>query len=317
MHLLTRRTMLLAGAALFACSLRAPGAAQTTGVIRVAMIPNEPATEVYFAKDMGFFQKAGLDVDIAQNPSTPAIASAVAQGTYDIAYATISTLAVAHVKGLPFVIIAPGVGNLPGKAAGAIMIPVNSTVKSGKDFNGKTFGTAGLNTLAEYLPRAWIDKHGGDSTTVHFIEIPFPETPDALASGRIDAAYLTEPFITIAEEKHAAKVLTTGDDAIAPRYTSTAWYTTRAWARAHPDLVARFAGAIHEAAVWANKNPDKVVPIVAKYLKADPALTAKASRPYWVEQLSAAQIQPWIDVTARYAKFAPFPAADMIYAPSR
>jgi ABC-type nitrate/sulfonate/bicarbonate transport system substrate-binding protein len=298
-------------------ALATPSHAQTNAAIRVAMIPNEPAVEVYFAKDMGFFTKAGLDVDIAQNPSTPAIASAVAAGTYDVAYSTISTLAVAHVKGLPFVIIAPGVGNVPGKTAGAIMIPAGSTAKTGKDFNGKTFGTAGLNTLAEYMPRAWIDKHGGDSTTVKFVEIPFPQTADALAAGRIDASYLTEPFITIAEDKGVAKVLTTGEDAIAPRYTSTAWYTTSQWAKAHPDQVARFVSAIHEAAVWANKNPDKVVPIVVKYLKSDPALTAKAPRPYWVEQLLPAQIQPWIDVTAKYAKFAPFPAQELLYVAPR
>jgi NitT/TauT family transport system substrate-binding protein len=316
MNFITMRAALVAAVAVL-CAAAAPGYAQTSATIRVAMIPNEPAVEVYFAKDMGFFAKAGLDVDIAQNPSTPAIASAVASGTYDIAYSTISTLAVAHVKGLPFVIIAPGVGNIPGKAAGGIMIPENSTAKTGKDFNGKTFGTAGLNTLAEYMPRAWIDKHGGDSTTVKFVEIPFPETPDALAAGRIDGSYLTEPFITIAEGKHVAKLLTTGDDAIAPRYTSTAWYTTTQWAKAHPDQVARFASAIHEAAVWANNNPDKVVPIVAKYLKSDPALTAKAARPYWVEALIPAQVQPWIDVTARYAKFAPFPAQELLYVPSR
>ncbi len=315
MHFISRSAVAIAALAAL-CSLCAPGSAQTTA-IHVAMIPNEPAVEVYFAQDMGFFTKAGLNVDIAQNPSTPALAAAVAQGTYDIAYATISTLAVAHVKGLPFVIIAPGVGNLPGKAAGAIMIPANSTATTGKDFNGKTFGTAGLNTLAEYMPRAWIDKHGGDSTTVKFVEIPFPETPDALAAGRIDGSYLTEPFITIAEDRKVAKLLTTGDDAIAPRYTSTAWYTTSAWAKAHPDQVARFAGAIHEAAAWANRNPNKVVPIVAKYLKSDPTLTAKATRPYWVEQLVPAQVQPWIDVTARYAKFTPFPAQDLLYVAPR
>jgi ABC-type nitrate/sulfonate/bicarbonate transport system substrate-binding protein len=291
--------------------------AQTGGKIRVAMIPNEPAAMVYYAQDMGFFAKEGLDVDIAQNPSTPAIASAVVTGTYDIAYATISTLAVAHVRGLPFVMIAAGVGNLPGRPSGGIMVPVNSTASTGKDFNGKTFGAAGLNTLAEYLPRAWIDKHGGDSTTVRFVEIPFPETPDALAAGRIDASYLTEPFITIAEKKHIARFLTSGDDAIAKSYTSTAWYTTEAWAKAHPDLVARFARVMSQTARWANDNPTLVIPMLAKYLKADPVLAAEEKRPYYVDRLSLPMLQPWIDVTARYAKFAPFPAADMVYVPPR
>lgn len=291
--------------------------AQTPAALRVAIIPNEPAATVYYAKEQGFFGRAGLDVEITQNPSTPAIASAVLSGTYDIAYATISTLAVAHAKGLPFVMLAPGVGNVPGRPSGVIMVPVNSTAKTGADFNGKTFGTAGLNTLAEYLPRAWVDKHGGDSTTIKFVELPFPQTPEAIAAGRIDAAYLTEPFITIAVKRNLAKILTSGDDAIGKTYASTAWYTTAAWAKAHPDLVTRFTAAIREAAGWANKNGEAVVPILAKYLKVDPALTAQAARPFYFDHLVAAQVQPWIDVTAKYAKFTPFPAAEMIYVATR
>jgi len=67
--------------------------------------------------------------------------------TYDIAYATVSTLATAHAKGLPFVMIAPagviyGARSIAGIMSGQLADP------NGKDFNGKTFGTSGLNTLA-------------------------------------------------------------------------------------------------------------------------------------------------------------------------
>lgn len=309
-----RLKSVLVAAAVLAVALCAPGSAQGLTTLRVAMIPIEPASTVYYAKEMGFFARHGLDVDVTQNQSTPAIASAVVTGTYDIAYATISTLADAHAKGLPFVAIAPGVGDIPGHPAGFIMLPMDGTEKTGKDFNGKTFGTAGLNTLAEYLPRAWIDKHGGDSSTIKFIEMPFPVQAAAIAAGRVDAAYLTEPFITIAEKNHQAKKLTDGSDAIAPRYLSTAWYTTRAWASAHPDLVGKFRSAILETNAWANKNPDKVIPILAKYLKVSPEITAQAQRPYNMEELTARELQPWIDVTARYAKFKAFPASEMMYA---
>ncbi|HXP93152.1 MAG TPA: ABC transporter substrate-binding protein [Candidatus Binatia bacterium] len=296
--------------------LFAKAAAQAT-TIRVAMPPIEPACLVYYAKENGYFDKAGLDVDITQNPSTPAIVSATAAGTYDIAYATISTLAVAHVKGLPFVIIAADGGIIPGRMAGAIMVPLNSPIKTAKDLEGKTFGAAGLNTIAEYAPRAWIDKHGGDSTTVKFIEIPFPEAPGALATGRIDATYLVEPFITIVTKRNIGKILATGDDAIAPRFLATVWYTTSQYAKAHPDNVTRFASAISEAARWANANPSSVVPLLSKYLKADPAIVAAAARPYYFERLVTAEMQPWINVTAKYAKFTVFPASELVYTAGR
>ena len=291
--------------------------AQTPATLRVGIIPIEPTCSAYYAKENGFYEKAGLDVEITAGASTPALAAAVVAGTYDIAYSTVSTLATAHARGIPFVIIAPA-GVINGsKAIGGIVVAETSTIKTAKDFNGKTFGTSGLNTLAEYLPRAWVDKNGGDSSTMKFIEIPFPQIGDALAAGRIDAAYLVEPFLTIAKTRNVARFLSTGDDAIAPVYLASAWYATIAWAKAHPDLVARFAAAMAEAGRWANANPAKVVPIIAAHLKADPAVTASAPRTDFTDRLVAAQIQPWIDITARYAKFPPFPSSDLVYSPTR
>lgn len=310
--------LLLVAFIALAVANHAPLRAQTLPVVRVAMIPIEPAALVYYAKENGFFAKAGIDVDVDQNPSTPALASAVVSGTYDIAYGTVPTLAVAHVKGLPFVLLAPGIASSSRHFGGAIMVAENSTIKTAADLNGKTIGTAGLNTIAEYLPRAWIDKNGGDSSTVKFIELPFPSTPDAIASGRIDAAYLAEPFVTIAEQKHLARILTTGDDAISPTdYIATGWFATAPWAKAHADLIVRFQRAMQEAAAWADANPTKVIPILVKDLRADPILVAQTRRPFYPQRLSAAQIQPWIDVTARYAKFPPFRADDLIYVPAQ
>jgi hypothetical protein len=37
---------------------------------------------------------------------------------------------------------------------------------------GLPLATAGLVTVTELSPRAWIDKNGGDSSTIKFIEIP-------------------------------------------------------------------------------------------------------------------------------------------------
>lgn len=321
MQSFTRASARVASAVLLALSVLAvpiPGPAQATATLKIALIPIEPAAVAYYAKENGFFAKAGLDVEIEQNPSTPALASAVLAGTYDIAYGTVPTLATAHAKGLPFVLVAPGISDSATHFGGAVVVGMNSTAKTGKDLNGKTLGTAGLNTIAEYLPRAWIDKTGGDSSTVKFIEMPFPVTPDAIAAGRIDGAYLAEPFVTITEKKQLGKILSTGDDAISSgEYLATGWFATSQWAKAHPDLVARFQRAMGEAAAWANANPTKVVPILARDLKADATLVGQARRPYFPERLITSQVQPWIDITARYQKFTPFKAEELVYIPGK
>jgi NitT/TauT family transport system substrate-binding protein len=314
--MLTRsRAIQALGGAVAAPALVRGVSAQTATPLRVAIIPIEPTCEAYYAKEGGFFDRAGLDVDIIASPSTVAIAAALVTGTYDIAYATVSTLATAHAKGLPFVIIAPSGVIYGDKSIAGIMVGVNSPIQTGKDFNGKTFGTSGLNTLAEYLPRAWVDKNGGDSSTMKFVEIPFPQIGDAIAAGRIDGGYLVEPFISQAKQRNVARFLASGDDAIAPIYLASAWYAMGPWARAHPDVVARFSAAITDAGKWAMANPQKVVPIIATHLKSDPAVVAASPRTKFEDKLVTAQIQPWIDITARYAKFPTFPTSEIVYVP--
>jgi len=39
------------------------------------------------------------------------------------------------------------------------------------DLNGKTIGVNGLRDLQQLCAMSWVDKHGGDSKTLHFIEV--------------------------------------------------------------------------------------------------------------------------------------------------
>ena len=131
------------GGAAVAPLLGAPAFGQAAlPTVRVALIPIEPSCLVYYAQENGDFQRAGITVEVTENPASPAIASAVAAGSYDIGYATVSTLADAHAKGLPFVIVAPDGLIKPGVAVGAIVVAPQSSIHTAKDFDGKTCGVS-------------------------------------------------------------------------------------------------------------------------------------------------------------------------------
>jgi NitT/TauT family transport system substrate-binding protein len=192
-------------------------------------------------------------------------------------------------------------------------VAANSTIKGAQELTGKIFAVSGLGTIAEFVPKAWVDKNGGDSSTMKFSEVPFPAIGDAIAAGRADAGWLNEPFFTIATRKGQVKLLSTADDVMPPVYLATAWFATAAWAKADPDLVSRFVRTMNQAGVWANANPDKVVPILIDKLKADPAMLTIGHRATFTDKLVNAQIQPLIDIVARYQKFPTFPASDLIF----
>jgi len=47
----------------------------------------------------------------------------------------------------------------------------------------------------------WIELHGGDSSTVKFIETPLPQAVADLEAGRVDAIFLAEPYISMSQGK--------------------------------------------------------------------------------------------------------------------
>jgi NitT/TauT family transport system substrate-binding protein len=290
---------------------RAPVASQALQPLHVQTIPFDAGSEVFYAKDMGFFAKQGLDVTIDPVGNGPAIAAGVASGAVDIGFSNALSIETAYKKGLPFVFIAAAALYSSAAPTSVLMVPKDSPLKTAKDLNGKTVGVNGLKNIAEYAPSMWIDKNGGDSSTIKFIEINPAEVPAALEQHRVDASFVAEPQIT--QAKAASRVFGKAYDVLGDGFMIAGYFATRPWADAHPDLLHRFQAALRATAVWANANPDKSADILAKYTKLDPALVRASYRAKFGESLSAAAIQPTIDLAAHYKLLEPFPAANLIY----
>jgi NitT/TauT family transport system substrate-binding protein len=293
------------------------GAAQSRPVIRVATLPSEAAAEVFYAQDLGFFANAGIDVDIQVMQNGAAVAAAVASNAVDIGWSTPISLAIAHQKGIPFLTVAPAVLYTAAAPFSAMFVAQGSPIRTASDLSGKVFGANGLGTMTEYGPRAWIDRNGGDSTQVRFLELPFSAMVDSLIAGRVDAAEIGEPALAVATAKN--HLLAYPMNAVANEFMFGVWFGAAAWVRAHADLVARFAGAIHTTAVWANTpaNQARSGAILSTYTKIPTSVIATMTRARYGETLSQGSMQPVIDVAAHYLHFAPFPAQELIYAPGR
>jgi NitT/TauT family transport system substrate-binding protein len=299
------------GAAIAAAAV-APVAAQTLTPLRLAVVPTDGASAPYYAKDLGYFTRAGLDVEITSMQAASAIVAAVSGGSIDIGYSPVDVLAGIHQKGVGVVILAPASEYVSEELArsAAMVVPANSPVQSAKDLNGKVVSSNGLHSFGEEGARAWIDTNGGDSSTIKWIEMPFASMAGALEAGRVDAVFTVEPFLTGARK--VGRVLGYGYDGIAKRFIIGTWFTTPQWAAAHADVVRRFATAMHETAVWANANKPQSGAILAKYLKMDPAVVATMVRSHYAEQITPALMQPLIDTSAKYNGFKPFPAAELL-----
>jgi NitT/TauT family transport system substrate-binding protein len=307
------RAFVLCLSAVIALTLGAtPLSAQTLTVIRLATNPIDSGAEVFYAKELGLFAKAGFDVQIQPGQNGSAIAAAVASNAVDIGYADLGSLAKAHSRGIPFIAIAPAAMSVESAPVNLLIVRKDSPIRTARDFTGKVIAVPGLGTNSEYAVHAWIDRNGGDAASAKYVEMAYSAMPAALEAGRIDAAHVAEPFIATA--KQTGRVLASAEDALGKDFLRTVWFANAAWAKEHPDVAARFAAVIHETALWANdkRNHARSAEILVKYTKIDPALVATMTRVRYGESLNPVTMQPEIDVNAKYGNFTLFSAEELL-----
>jgi NitT/TauT family transport system substrate-binding protein len=282
-------------------------------VIHVAGSLTDATTPLLYADKAHLFERAGLKVEVQRFTTGASIATAVSGGTLEIGSFNMFGLVLAHAKGLPFSLIAPGSLYHSDGPDGGLLVNANSSLRTAKDFNGKTIGALSLQDLSTFAVESWIDANGGDSKTVRFVEVPQPLVMPALEAGRVDASSASQPIFDEAVATGKFRVAGLTLSAIAPRWEEAAWYAKADWIDKHKALVQKFITVMHEANVYAQAHPAETLPLIAAYLGVEPEKLAKIRRTTHAEYLNPREIQPVIDTAAKYKAIpAPFPADELI-----
>jgi NitT/TauT family transport system substrate-binding protein len=305
-----RRAPFLASLGSFAATA---AVAQDLPAVTIASLINDTATSALYAVRAGLFHKAGLNVQVQVMSSGAAGAAAVAGGAAQFALSSLVGVIAAHDKGIPFTLVAPAGVVTSDVPYSQFVVRSDSPIKTGRDLNGKTIGAAGLKDMDTVAIMNWVDQNGGDSKTLHFIEMPGPVALAAIEEGRIDGADLNTPTLTRGLEGGKVRTLAQIFDAIAPRFSNTGWFTTTDYATKNHDIVTRFARVMTDAAAYCNAHHADTVTLVAENAKIDAKLVARMARITFGDYLRPADIQPLINVAAKYGVIAkPFDARALI-----
>jgi NitT/TauT family transport system substrate-binding protein len=299
--------------------LASPAAAQQPAltVIHVGGVYNDDMTPVFWGVKSGLFRREGLDVQISNASNGAAMTAAVLAGTFEFGKSSLLAAVNAHLRGLPLAVVASGSIYDSKAPFTQLCVAIDSSDATGKDFEGKVSGAPSLNDLNQLVISAWVDKHGGDASTLKFVELPNSTAPGAIAQHRVEAAILAEPILTNAVTTKTVKVLADAYDAIAPQFAFASYFTSADYAKAHPEIVAKFVKVIYEAAAYANKHHAETAPVMADATKIPLATYEHMNRVDGATALNPALFQPIIDAAAKYKMIAHgFPARDMLsYAP--
>lgn len=153
---------------------------------------------VYLAEKKGYFTKQGLDVSFSTVQSGADAVPKLLNGSLDIALGDVAGTMSAAANGVPLRVV--GVANVaatdPSKDYSGI-VASNPDIASAASLEGKTVAVNQLNGTAELAVKAAVDNRGADSSKVKFIELPFPQMVAAVKAGRVDAALVADPFLSV------------------------------------------------------------------------------------------------------------------------
>ena len=308
-----------AGAAAAAASVPTIVPAQAPLAVHAAITPvYYDAVPILYAQRTGMFAKAGIDLDLGRLPTGAAITAAVAGGSLDVAKATFFPQVVAFSKGIPLTVLAPAVVYDSRSPNGALLTAKDAPIKTQADMVGKIVGVNSLNDPTRPAMDLWLEQAGVSKDAVKYVEVPMSLEPAAIDAHRIDAMQLTSPIMEEALATGKYRIVAPVMNAIAPRWLFSAFFARRDWAEKNVEAVKRFAGVVVEAAAYTNAHHAEMTGLIAQLVGATPESIARMTWPTAGTSLSVAEMQPIVDVAAKYGIIDKrFDAHEMIFDPTK
>ncbi len=225
----------------------------------------------------GFFADEGLKVRPRPAAQGAVSIAAVQSGDSQFGWTSTTSMIIARSRGLKlkFVTRGPRGGTRRGQSGGPlIMVKRESPFRALKDLEGKTIGVPLLRSIPTLTTSRALEKQGVDPGEVKFFEVPFPQALPVLESGRADAVYVGEPFATAARQ---AGHRTLSDPLVetAPNYITAGFFTTNKYAAENPEVVDRFARAVHKSFDYAAAHPQAMRDVIPTYTEIPPKVAQR------------------------------------------
>jgi NitT/TauT family transport system substrate-binding protein len=212
---------------------------------------------LFAAKELGIFEKHGLDVTLQQiNSSSQAVAS-LRSKSVDVATGPAGVIFDAIAKGVTdFMIFGECIPYT------VLEVWVQPNIKSVKDLVGKTISSTNPNSLGDLMIGVWLAKNGIKKSEVNVVYLGgLGNLISAMKANKTDATLILPPL--------GEQLMPSGQKRLGDlrdiTYSNQAWTATKSYAAANTDALQRFTAAVTEAIALVKRNKQKSLPVMPKY----------------------------------------------------
>lgn len=269
-----RRRALATLSALAAAAL--PARAQATKIVFGYTAVTDFAS-VFVAREQGFFDKRGLDVELKFIPINSTIPAAVQADSLQIGGPTPSVFLQSVDGGLDHVVLGGGGVTSKTITGFGLVARAGSGIRQPADCVGKKVGVPGLGAFLHVTFRAWLKQSGVDHRKVSFVEAAFPQHSDLLRGGSVDAVVTADPFMSRITEAGTGYVASFYSTFLPEGQPTIVYAARRDWAQKNAAAARAFQAAVQQAAAFMQqpKNNEAVRAAIGKYIKLPSEVLAK------------------------------------------
>jgi putative hydroxymethylpyrimidine transport system substrate-binding protein len=292
--------------ALLALGLTPPAAAADKLTLLLDWFVNPDHAPVIVAERLGYFEGAGLEVEIVApaDPNDPP--KLVAAGRADVAISYQPQLHIQVDQGLPLVRI----GTLVATPLNSLVALEGGPITRVADLRGRKVGFS-VGGFEDALLKGMLGHHGLSLADVELVNVNFALTP-ALLSGQVDAvigAFRNFELNQLALEGRPGRAFYPEEEGV-PSYDELI-FIAHEGALDDPRLP-RFIDAIEAGTLYILNHPEESFRL---FVEGRPELDDELNRLAWEDTLPRLALRPAALDRARYARFARFLEAQGLIGP--
>jgi NitT/TauT family transport system substrate-binding protein len=279
--------------------------------IKVGDIEGAPASFVAFGVQKGIFAEHRLDVELVPQQGGAAIIPSLVSGEMQIGGSNVVSILLARSTGLPVKIIAPGtaVGSDANTDFSAVIVASDNPITTPQALAGKTIAVNTLKNVSEIVVKAYLEANGVDIAGIKLIELPFPSMAAAVEKHQVDAAFVIEPFVTMARSQGARLLFRPYVESKANLGVGT-YSATEEYIQQNPAVIKAFQAAAAQTAKYISEHPDEYRAALPAIAKLRPDLAPTVNIPVWGERVDMESLRFLADRMVSYGLVRDAPDVD-------